>query len=131
YTGLSAAAHLVWEIAQLPLYRLWHTASPGELAFAVLHCTGGDVLIAVCALLVTIVLLTARRWPHANALPVAFLAIPLGLSYTAYSEWLNVYVRNAWSYDSAMPTLTILGHEIGVSPLAQWAIVPTAVFAAL
>jgi hypothetical protein len=30
-----------------------------------------------------------------------------------------------------MPTVMILGHDIGVAPLAQWAFVPAAVFAAL
>lgn len=131
YTALSAVGHLLWEIAQLPLYSLWRTASRGELAFAVLHCTAGDVLIAMNVLLASVVLLRAWSWPRAQALRVAALAIPLGVAYTAYSEWLNVYVRQSWSYDPAMPTLPIVGHEIGVSPLAQWVFIPAAVFAAL
>lgn len=131
YVGFSALGHLVWEVAQLPLYDLWHTASNGKIAFAVLHCTAGDVLIATSVLLSSLVILGARRWPRTNALHVAILAILLGISYTAFSEWLNVYVYRSWGYDPAMPTVPILGYSIGVSPLAQWLIIPAAVFAML
>lgn len=131
YAVLSAVGHLLWEIVQLPLYTLWRTASRGELAFAVLHCTGGDVLIAMNVLLASVVLLRAWSWPRAQALHIAALAIPLGIAYTAFSEWLNVYVRQSWGYDPAMPTVPILGYQIGVSPLAQWLIVPAAVLAVL
>jgi hypothetical protein len=131
YIGFSAIGHLVWEVVQLPLYSLWHTASRGELAFAVLHCTAGDVLIAASVLVASLVVLRALSWPRAKVQHVAALAIPLGIAYTAFSEWHNVYVRQSWGYDPAMPTVTILGHEIGASPLAQWVFVPAAVFAAL
>ena len=131
YASLSAAAHLLWEIVQLPLYSLWQTASHKELAFAVLHCTGGDILIALNVLLASVVLLRAWDWPRAQAHQVAALSIPLGIAYTAYSEWLNIYVRQSWGYGPAMPTIKLLGHQIGLSPLAQWLIVPAAVFAIL
>jgi hypothetical protein len=131
YIGFSAIGHLVWEIAQLPLYSLWYTASRAELAFAVLHCTAGDLLIAASVLVASLVVLRASNWPRAKAQQVAALAIPLGVAYTAFSEWHNVYVRQSWGYDAAMPTLTILDHEIGVAPLAQWVFVPAAVFVAL
>jgi hypothetical protein len=131
YIAMSAIGHLVWEIVQLPLYSLWRTASRGELAFAVLHCTGGDVLIAGSVLVASLAVLRASSWPRGKVQQVAALAIPLGIAYTALSEWHNVYVRQSWGYDAAMPTVTILGYEIGVSPLAQWIFVPAAVFAAL
>jgi hypothetical protein len=131
YVGLSAVAHLAWEIAQLPLYQLWYTASRSEITFAVLHCTGGDVLIALSTLLAAFVLLKAWRWPRLKVFQLAMIAAPLGLVYTAFSEWLNVYVRQSWSYALEMPTLSIFGHQIGVSPLAQWVFVPGLVFVLL
>lgn len=131
YIAFSALGHLVWEIVQLPLYDLWRTASIGELAFAVLHCTAGDLLIATSVLMGSIVVLRAWRWPREIALRIAVLAIVLGIAYTAYSEWHNVYVRRSWSYAAAMPTMEILGYRIGASPLAQWLVVPTVVFSAL
>ena len=131
YLGLSAIGHLVWEIVQLPLYGLWRTASNGELAFAVLHCTAGDLLIATSVLLTSLVVSRAWRWPHAKALHVAALAILLGVAYTAFSEWHNVYVRQSWTYAPSMPTFAIFGYQLGASPLAQWVIVPVAGFAIL
>lgn len=131
YLGLSALGHLTWEIVQLPLYGLWRTASLGELAFAVLHCTVGDLFIATSAMVVSLVALKARNWPRAERPRVAVLNVALGIAYTVFSEWQNVYVRQSWSYDAAMPTVSILGYQIGLSPLAQWLIVPVAVFAIL
>lgn len=56
YLAAMLALNLVWEVAQLPLYTLWVEGTPGEIAFAVLHCTGGDALIAAAALAVAILL---------------------------------------------------------------------------
>jgi hypothetical protein len=50
YIVASAVLHLVWEIAQLPLYTIW-LESLGKRAFAVLHCTIGDLMIAGLSLL--------------------------------------------------------------------------------
>ena len=30
----------------MPLYTLWSTDTVGEIVFAAVHCTGGDILIA-------------------------------------------------------------------------------------
>src|SRR5215467_10683065 len=38
--GLAAIGHFFWEVAQLPLYTLWRTGTPREIAFALFHCTG-------------------------------------------------------------------------------------------
>ncbi len=46
YLVASAGLHLVWEVAQLPLYTIWSTGTLKQQAFAVLHCTIGDVMIA-------------------------------------------------------------------------------------
>lgn len=45
YLVFAAAANLVREALQLPLYTIWQEANAPRLAFAVLHFTGGDVLI--------------------------------------------------------------------------------------
>jgi hypothetical protein len=41
--------NLLWEAAQIPLYTIWRDGSPGQIAFAVIHCSGGDLLIASAA----------------------------------------------------------------------------------
>lgn len=47
---------------------------------------------------------------------------PKKLSNTAWSEWYNVQVKASWAYSDWMPLLP--GFEIGLSPLAQWLVVP-------
>jgi hypothetical protein len=42
--------NLAWEIAQLPLYTIWWTDPGPRIAFAVLHCTAGDLMIGAASL---------------------------------------------------------------------------------
>jgi hypothetical protein len=53
----------------------------------------------------------------------------VGIAYTIFSEWLNVVVRASWDYSELMPVVSALGLHIGVSPLLQWIVVPTAALA--
>jgi hypothetical protein len=124
YIAAGAALHLGWEIAQLPLYTLWATDSLSEKAYAVLHCTLGDVLIALAALGMALVVAGASSWPAERFVAVAAVTVAAGLSYTVYSEWLNVSVRGSWAYSALMPALPPLG--TGAAPLAQWLVVPAA-----
>jgi len=126
YTAFVALANLGWEIAQLPLYTIWQTGSLGEIAFAAIHCTGGDVLIASVSLLAALLLLGSERWPDERYLLVASLTFVAGLGYAMFSEWLNTAVRASWSYTDLMPTLPVVGS--GLSPLAQWIVIPLAAF---
>lgn len=114
--------NLAWEFAQLPLYTIWHDGSANEIVFAALHCTGGDILISSMALLGALLVAGDGRWPRTRFRTVAVIAILGALAYTLFSEWLNTEVRGSWAYTSWMPTLPIIGS--GLSPLAQWMIVP-------
>lgn len=86
--------NLLWEIAQLPLYTLWTQAPPPSIAYAVIHCTLGDILIAVLA--------ARRAGCHARRPPrpvaLATDRRPFGLAYTAFSECINTAVRMNWAY---------------------------------
>src|SRR5829696_4004989 len=42
--------NLAWEITQLPLYTIWWTDPGPRIAFAVLHCTAGDLMIGAASL---------------------------------------------------------------------------------
>ena len=112
----------------MPLYTLWRTGSFGEKAFAVLHCTGGDLLIALATLTAGLLVSGDQEWPEKRFARVGAIAIVLGLAYTIFSEWRNVYVSAAWSYADSMPVIPILGVKIGLSPLLQWLIVPLLAF---
>ncbi len=128
YLIVIAICNLLWEALQLPLYGIWTKAKAGEIAFDVLHCTLGDVLIAAASLAVAMILVGSVELTRKPVL-VATIAIPAGLIYTIFSEWLNVSVRGNWSYAPEMPLLP--GSDIGLTPLLQWAIVPTLTFAVI
>ena len=125
YFAVIAVGNLVWECVQLPLYTLWKTGSASQITYAVLHCTGGDMLIAGAALVGSLLLFGAAEWPHARFLPVAAAMLVAGISTTAYSEHLNT-ARGAWTYSDLMPLLP--GTGIGLAPFAQWIVIPLLAF---
>ena len=112
YLGSSAAGHLVWEILQLPLYTIW-TAQVRDQVFAVIHCTFGDLLIALGTLVVALVAVANTAWPRDRFWRVATVTILLGVGYTVFSEWLNVVVRASWAYSEWMPVVSVFGLHVG------------------
>lgn len=124
YLAVVTAGNLVWEIAHLRLYTIWKDADGAEKAFAVILCVGGDFLIALTALALALLTVGARDWPRARFFPTAAAATLLGLSYTAFSEWMNVSVKSSWAYSDLMPVIEAFGFGFGVSPLLQWVVIP-------
>ena len=87
----------MWETLQLPLYTIWQTGTEPQRAFAAIHCTGGDFLIATSGLVLALVTVGHRDWPESHFKRVAAVAVALGLGYAIFSECLNVAVRGSWS----------------------------------
>ena len=129
YLGVMAIAHLLWETFQLPLYTIWLNSRTQDIAFAVVHCTVGDIMIAGLSLLAALVVLGARTWPAEQFVRVIALTISIGAAYTVFSEWLNTSVRKSWTYSELMPIVPWIG--TGLSPLLQWLVVPALGFAAV
>ena len=86
----------------------------------------GDLLIATSALVLALIAFGRPDWPARGFAPVATAAILIGLGYTVFSEWLNTEIRRSWAYAELMPVLPFLG--TGLSPLAQWIVIPSAAF---
>ena len=122
--------HLLWEVAHIPLYTIWVEGTWGEIVFAVVHCTGGDLLIAMSSLLLALFFFGTGAWPQARVYPVFGAMIAIGFGYTIFSEWLNIEVREAWAYRDIMPVIPFI--DAGLTPMLQWLIVPfVAYFGAL
>ncbi len=126
YLGASLLGHLVWEAGHMPLYTLAWEEPLSRVVLYGLHCTAGDLLIALSALVVALLLLRARDWPARRLRPVALLAGAIGLLYTLSSETVNVEILGSWSYTEAMPRLPFT--EIGLTPVLQWLVVPALAF---
>lgn len=120
YVWVTVFGNLAWESLHLPLYTIWVSGTVGEQLFAVVHCTGGDILIALASVALALVLAGGYGfWP------VVTLAVVFGVTYAGFSEWLNVYVRKSWAYAEWMPVLPVGTYQIGLSPILQWIAVPT------
>jgi len=112
--------NFVWEMLQMPLYAditqlpWWRGTAVCALA------TVGDVVITLVAYAGATVG-RDRWWLLRPSIRRVTLYLAVGLVVTVVFEVVNVYVAHRWSYASAMPL--VLG--IGLSPIAQWLIVPT------
>jgi hypothetical protein len=122
YLAVIALGNLTWEFAHMPLYTLWRTGTAGDIVFAAVHCTGGDMLIATVSLVLALLISGCPAWPRERFWSVAATAVILGLGYTVFSEWLNIEIRRSWAYSDLMPTVPWLG--VGLTPLAQWLVIP-------
>lgn len=124
YLPWLAVLNLGWETVHVPLYTLWDEAEASYIAFAVVHCTLGDVMIGGASLGLAVIVTRAGalegwRWRRTAALTAAF-----GTAYTVFSEWMNVEIKRTWAYSELMPTLEVWGFETGLSPLLQWILLP-------
>ena len=128
YFATITSGNLVWEFLHMPLYTIWQEEAPGKIVFAAVHCTGGDILIALASLTISLLLVGNGTWPAGRFRAVAASTIGLGMIYTIFSEWLNIVVRAAWAYSDLMPVVHFTGFELGLSPLLQWIVVPSAAF---
>jgi hypothetical protein len=120
WAALAFALNLAWEIAQVRLYSLWAAADHLSVAWSLLHCTLGDVLIALAIYLLAGAVLWRPDWPASQPWAGSAIAVAGALAYTAWSEWYNVYRAGRWAYTASMPLI----FGIGLSPLLQWLILP-------
>lgn len=128
YFCIIVIGNLIWEFLHLPLYTIWEAEPVTFQAFAAVHCTLGDLLIAASTLLGALILVGDGAWPPRRFWPVLGVTIISGVGYTLYSEWYNVVVRGTWAYSNLMPVISLFGLNIGVAPLLQWITVPAIAF---
>ncbi len=124
YLAWLAGLNLAWKIAHLPLYTLWREGSAGFIAFSVAHCTLGDVIVGAAALAVTLIVTRAPQVAHWRWVRIALVTALVGTVYTGFSERMKTVARDGWAYSEWMPVVRLFGAEIGLSPLAQWLLLP-------
>lgn len=119
--------NLLWEVAQLPFYAFAPTIGPLGIAWAVVHCTAGDVGIALGSFGAAALATRDFEWPVRRPWLGLAVALGVGLVWTVQSEWQNVYVRGAWAYAPSMPTIS----GVGLLPILQWLVLPPLVLLAV
>lgn len=127
WTVWALMLNLLWEIAQLPFYVFAPAIRPLEIAWDVIHCTAGDVMIALGSFGVAALATRDLEWPVSRPWFGLAVALAVGLVWTIQSEWQNVYARGAWAYATFMPT--IMG--VGLLPILQWLVLPPLVLLAV
>ena len=113
---------LLWEVAQFPLYTVWHQNDWGYILYGLAHCTAGDVLILFVIYELVALLNRNRRWFEGKILLNGLLFTLTGIGYTIYSEITNVHIKGTWGYTEVMPIVPVIG--IGGTPFLQWLLIP-------
>jgi len=88
----------------------------------VLHCTAGDVLIALATVVAALLAVGRPSWPEQRFAAVMLGTVAVSVVTTTAVEYLSTVVWQFWASTEAMPTLPWLG--AGVSPVAQWVVLP-------
>jgi len=122
YVLMIGALNFIWEIAQLPFYTIWQTGTWKTIAFAVLHCTAGDLVIAISALVLCLAVFGRRDWPNQGFFPIGVCVVIAGLAYTIFSERMNI-ANGAWTYSDLMPIIPWF--DVGLTPVLQWLLIPS------
>lgn len=111
-----------WEWLQTPFFAD-SAATLNEIVWFRLHCTLGDVVILLASAGVVTLLRRSPRWLSGPGLLDLALLTVFGVVYTVFSERRNLS-RGAWAYSELMPLVP--GISVGVVPLIQWLVLPTA-----
>lgn len=83
-------------------------------------------VIALAMFAMASIMLWRLDWPERHPW-IGGGGIVIGaIAFTAWSEWYNVYRIGNWAYTASMPIV----FGIGLSPLLQWLVVPTAIVVA-
>ena len=120
WSALAFVLNLAWEIGHVRLYALWIEADGARIAWSVFHCTLGDVVIALVMFALAGIAFQRVDWPASRPWKGGIIVALGAMTFTAWSEWYNVYRTGAWAYAPEMPTV----YGIGLSPLLQWLIIP-------
>jgi hypothetical protein len=124
YLPWLGALSLAWEAGHVPLYTVWNEAGVGYIAFAVLHCTVGDLLIGGAALVLALILSGERGLAYWKWRRIAVVTVLFGMAYTVFSEWMNVEVLRSWAYAPSMPRLDLGAFQVALTPVLQWLVIP-------
>jgi len=120
WSALAFGLNLAWEIAQVRLYTIWAEADGMTVAWALIHCSVGDVMIALAMFALAGMALRRADWPASRPWTGGVIVVVGAMAFTAWSEWYNVYRAGSWAYTASMPLI----FGTGLSPLLQWLILP-------
>ncbi len=127
-TGLRIALYgfvlnAFWEFGHAgPFYDMWAEVGLGDGLFHISLAILGDVVIVFGVMLIACQCVGRHNvlspsWKGCLALLAVGLMAAIGLEWAAKAlDW--------WTYNERMPTLTVFGETVGLSPIAQVTLLP-------
>ncbi len=113
-----------WEWLESPFF-IDMTSDLNTIIWYRIHCTLGDSIILMIGYILMSFYYRNFSWVHNSNVKHHAIFVVMGTIYTLFSEYLNVYANNSWSYSDYMPLLPFV--NIGLVPLFQWIILPPVV----
>ena len=114
--------NLVWEFAQVPLYRDLPSGGHWISIQVCGRATLGDAMIAVVAFWAVAAMVGSRQWVTVPTAAHVARFVGIGLGITTALEWVAIHVQGRWAYGASMPIVP--GLQIGLAPVLQWLILP-------
>ncbi|MEX0646138.1 MAG: hypothetical protein WEA56_16855 [Balneolaceae bacterium] len=116
--------HTIWEFTQCVfLFDMWDWPF-WETTLWMWGAVFGDILIVLALWKGTTTLVTSARF-ESPGLRGYLVLLTLSFAASIFLEWAALYL-NLWQYTTAMPVVSIFGHEVGLSPVLQITFLPAA-----
>ncbi len=113
-----------WEFLQVPLFAGMADAPHWEAIQRCARATLGDIVIMLIAYWFVAVIARSRHWITAPTAAHLTIFVAVGVTISALIEWLALrgLWLGGWEYSPLMPVIPGIG--VGLSPLAQWVVLP-------
>lgn len=118
----SFVLHFVWEFLQVPAFAGMAEMSHWQGIVVCTEATIGDVGMALAAFWITAFAAGSRYWIRTPSLRSMAWFLGTGIGLTIGLEYYYTQVSHRWAYADMMPLVPPFG--TGLSPLAQWIVVP-------
>ena len=127
YFGIGFVLHLVWENAQAPLYAGFESFAQ-HFGMCLYATATGDMIFMAVIYAGLAAAFSNPDWPRRLDLlrhsATWILPLIIGpLLAVSFELWV-IHVEERWVYGELMPVVPVL--EVGLSPLAQMAVIPPA-----
>lgn len=113
-----------WEFSQVPLFAGMADAPHWDAIRICAIATLGDIVIMLIAYWLVAVIARSRFWIATPTAAQLMMFVAVGVAITVLIELLALrgWWFSSWDYSPLMPVIPGIG--VGLSPLAQWVVLP-------
>lgn len=119
FTAAVLILHYIWEMAQAGLFVGMKEQPIAQSAVRCFKAALGDVVITAIAFAPAALSVRRIHWPLMSTFVAPVVCVATGLVITIRFEKFAL-ATSRWAYAPEMPTL----FGIGISPIAQWIVIP-------